>query len=101
MYEVLTRHQGCRSNSIQNNSYQVAGCSLDCIFHFAVSGSFGDFPETAPLSGGLCINSYLFWNHRVTTSPASQDWTAALPVIAANPYGPGWYLQCAGGGGAP
>ena len=101
VYEVLTRHQGCRSNSIQNNSYQVAGCSLDCIFHFAVSGSFGDFPETAPLSGGLCINSYLFWNHRVTTSPASQDWTAALPVIAANPYGPGWYLQCAGGGGAP
>jgi hypothetical protein len=101
VYEVLTRHSGCRSNSIQNDSYQVPGCALDCIFHFAVSGSFGDFPETAPLSGGLCINSYLFWNHRATKSTTGQDWTDALPVIAANPYGPGWYLQCAGGGGAP
>jgi len=101
VYEVLTRHQGCRSNSAQNNSYQVAGCALDCIFHFAVSGSFGDFPETAPLSGGLCVNSYLFWNHRITKSATGLDWTDSLPVIAANPYGPGWYLQCAGGGGAP
>ena len=30
-----------------------------------------------------------------------QNWTDALPVIAANPYGPGWYGQCAGGGSPP
>ena len=98
-YPVLTRHVGCRSNSAQNNSYQVAGCGLDCIFHFAVSGTFGDFPKAAPLTGGLCVNSYLFWNHYA--SKTGLDWTDALPVIAANPYGPGWYGQCAGGGGPP
>jgi hypothetical protein len=100
-YEIMTRHTGCRSNSIQNHSYEVPGCDMDCIFHFAVSGTFGDFPETAPLSGGLCVNSYLFWNHRTGPSATGLDWTDALPVIAANPYGPGWYSQCTGGGGPP
>ena len=100
-YQVLTRHVGCRSNSIQNDSYQVSGCGLDCIFHFAVSGTFGDFPKAAPLSGGLCVNSYLFWNDRTTKSATGLDWTDALPVIAANPYGPGWYQQCTGSSGAP
>ena len=100
-YEVLTRHVGCRSNSIQNDSYQVADCGLDCIFHFAVSGTFGDFPNDAPMSGGLCVNSYLFWNDRTTKSATGLDWTDALPVIAANPYGPGWYQQCTGSDGAP
>jgi hypothetical protein len=101
VYEVLTQHVGCRSDSAQNHSYQVPGCDLNCIFHFAVSGTFGMFPAIAPLTGGLCINSYLFWNHRVTPSATGLTWTDALPVIAANPYGPGWYTQCAGGGGAP
>jgi hypothetical protein len=100
-YQVLTRHVGCRSNSVQNDSYQVAGCGMDCIFHFAVSGTFGNFPTAAPASGGLCVNSYLFWNHRSTKSATGLDWTDALPVIAANPYGPGWYSQCAGNAGMP
>ena len=100
-YQVLTRHVGCRSNSIQNDSYQVSGCGLDCIFHFAVSGTLGNFPKAAPLSGGLCVNSYLFWNDRTTKSATGLDWTDALPVIAANPYGPGWYQQCTGSGGEP
>ena len=100
-YPVLARHVGCRSNSAQNNSYQVPGCGLDCIFQFAVSGTFGYFPSGAPLTGGLCVNSYLFWNHRNGRSATGLNWTDALPVIAANPYGPGWYMQCAGGGGAP
>jgi hypothetical protein len=100
-YQVLTRHVGCRSNSVQNDSYQVSGCGLACIFRFAVSGTFGDFPKAAPLSGGLCVNSYLFWNDRSTKSATGLDWTDALPVIAANPYGPGWFSQCAGNTGAP
>ena len=100
-YQVLTRHVGCRSNSIQNDSYQVADCGLECVFHFAVSGTFGDFPKDAPMSGGLCVNSYLFWNDRTIKSATGLDWTDALPVIAANPYGPGWYQQCTGSNGAP
>jgi hypothetical protein len=47
------------------------------------------------------VNSYLFWNHRVTSSATGLDWTDALPVIAANPYGVGWLDQCAGGGDVP
>ncbi|HEX6572103.1 MAG TPA: Ig domain-containing protein [Steroidobacteraceae bacterium] len=100
-YEVIVRHEGCRSNSAQNASYDVAGCDMDCIFRFGVGGTFGDFPETAPRTGGLCINSYLFWNHRVFPSSTGLDWTHALPVIAAYPYGPAWLDQCAGGGGSP
>jgi hypothetical protein len=100
-YPVLTEHVGCRSNSIQNDSYQVDGCGLDCIFRFAVSGSFGNFPKSAPLSGGLCVNSYLFWNDRTSKSSTGLNWTDALPVIAANPYGPAWYNQCAGNNGPP
>ena len=100
-YQVIVRHKGCRSNSAQNNSYGVEGCDMDCIFRFGVGGTFGDFPEEAPLTGGLCINSYLFWNHRYVASSTGLDWTDALPVIAANPYGPGWLDQCAGGGGVP
>ena len=101
VYEVLVRHDGCRSNSAQNDSFEVAGCGLDCIFQFAVKGSFGDFPESQPLSGGVCVNSYLFWNHRVGRSATGLDWTDALPLIAATPYGRVWYEQCANGGGAP
>lgn len=100
-YQVMTQHVGCRSNSVQNDSYQVDGCGLDCIFHFAVSGTFGTFPKSAPLSGGLCVNSYLFWNDRSTKSSTGLDWTDALPVIAANPYGPAWYNQCVGNNGPP
>ena len=74
---------------------------MDCIFRFGVGGTFGDFPETAPRTGGLCINSYLFWNHRVSPSSTGLDWTHALPVIAAYPYGSAWLDQCAGGGGSP
>jgi hypothetical protein len=43
----------------------------------------------------------LFWNHTVATSTTGLTWNDALPVIAAHPYGQGWYGQCAGGGGAP
>jgi hypothetical protein len=101
IYEVITRHTGCRSNSAQNDSYAVPGCDLACIFRFGVSGTFGDFPQDAPRTGGLCVNSYLFWNHRVTASATGLDWADALPVIAARPYGRGWLDQCAGGGGVP
>ena len=101
VYEVLNRHAGCRSNSAQNNSYQVANCTLDCIFHFAVSGTFGTFPANAPLTGGLCVNSYIFWNDRTTKSATGLDWKNALPVIAAHPYGPDWLNQCVGTDGVP
>ncbi len=94
VYEVLTRHDGCRANSAQNDSYAVSGCDLDCIFDFAVSGSFGDFDENAPFESGLCINSYILWNHRVAVSPTGLSWTDALPVIAENPYGSGWTDRC-------
>jgi hypothetical protein len=101
VYEVLVRHAGCRSNSAQFASFDVEGCDLECIFRFGVSGTFGDFPESAPLSGGVCINSYLFWTHRVAPTATGVDWTDALPVIASNPYGSGWLDQCTGGGGPP
>jgi hypothetical protein len=101
VYEVLARHDGCRSNSAQNDSYEDPLCGLDCIFKFGVSGTFGDFNQNAPRSSGVCVNSYLFWNHRTGRSATGLNWLDALPVIAANPYGPGWYQQCAGGGGAP
>jgi hypothetical protein len=100
-YEMLTRQPGCRSNSAQNDSYEVTGCDMDCIFKFAVRGTYGDFNETAPRTSGVCVNSYLFWNHRNWRSSTGLDWRNTLPVIAANPYGPGWYGQCAGGGAAP
>lgn len=101
VYEILTRHEGCRSNSAQNNSYLVTGCDLDCIFQFAVRGTFGDFDELSPRTSGVCVNSYLFWNHRRATSPDQLDWRDALSVIAAYPYGRAWLDQCVGGGGAP
>jgi hypothetical protein len=101
VYEVLIRHEGCRSNSAQNDSFAVSGCGLACIFQFAVSGTFGDFAEASPRTSGVCVNSYLFWNHRVMRSSTGLDWTDALPVIAAYPYGPGWHDQCVGGGGTP
>jgi hypothetical protein len=98
-YQVLVRHDGCRSNSAQNDSYQVSGCGMDCIFRFAVSGTFGSFDTAAPYSSGLCVNSYLFWNHRTQVSSTGLDWHDALPVIAAYPYGGGWTERCNGGGG--
>ena len=67
-YEVLARHKGCRSNSAQNDSYGVRGFGLDDIFHFAVRGTAGDFNESYPRGSGVCVNSYLFWNHRVSVS---------------------------------
>lgn len=87
VYGELRTHKGCRANSAQNDSYQVAGCGLNCIFDYAVSN--------------LCVNSYLFWNHRVGTSATGLDWTDALPVIAAQPYGYGWLDQCPAGGPQP
>ena len=99
VYQVLVRHEGCRANSVQNDSYGVASCGLDCIFHFAVGGTFGDFDETNPRGSGLCVNSYLFWNHTVATSDTGLDWTDALPVIAAYPFGAAWTAQCSDSGG--
>jgi hypothetical protein len=84
---------------VQNDSYEVRGCGMDCIFRFAVRGKYGFFDASAPYSSGLCVNSYLFWNHRVATSSTGLDWHDALPVIAAYPYGSGWTDQCDGGGG--
>jgi hypothetical protein len=101
VYQVITRHPGCRSNSAQNASYRVRGCTLECIFEFAVGGTLGAFPASAPRNGGLCVNSYLFWNDKTSTSATGQNWKSALRVIAAHPYGPQWYGQCAGTGGAP
>ena len=100
-YQVLVRHRGCRSNSAQNDSYQVPGCGLDCIFRFAVGGEFGAFSADAPRTSGLCVNSYLMWNHRGELSRTGLEWTDALPVIAAYPYGPAWHEQCAGSEGSP
>ena len=79
---------------------EVRGCALECIFQFAVSGTFGDFAETVPRTSGVCVNSYLFWNHR-NRSATGLDWTDALTVIAAYPYGRAWLDQCVGGGGKP
>ncbi len=101
VYQVLSRHTGCRSNSAQNDSYQVPGCGLDCIFHFAVAGTLGAFPAKAPLSGGLCINSYIFWNDKTSRSKTGLTYKDALPVIAAHPYGPDWLKQCSGNDGSP
>jgi len=101
VYQVLTRHSGCRSNSAQNDSYQVPGCSLSCIFEFAVSGTFGAFPASAPLTAGLCVNSYLFWNDKTSLSATGLNYKDALPVIAAHPYGPDWYDQCSGSSSPP
>ena len=64
-------------------------------------GTFGDFDQTYPRTSGLCVNSYLFWNHRVSRSPTGLNWLDALPVIAAYPHGPLWLDQCQGGGTAP
>jgi hypothetical protein len=101
VYPVLVRHPGCRANSAQNDSYEVPGCGMDCIFHFGVGGTLGRFAADAPRTSGVCVNSYLMWNHRVKISATGLDWTDALPVIAAYPYGPAWLEQCTGGSGAP
>lgn len=101
VYQVLARHRGCRSNSAQNRSYGIERFNLDQLFNFAVRGTYGSFDERVPRASGVCVNSYLFWNHRVKTSWTGQNWLDALPVIAAYPYGRLWLDQCAGGGGAP
>jgi hypothetical protein len=101
IYEVLTRHKGCRANSAQNQSYGIRNFGMNSVFQFAVRGDFGDFNQYYPRTSGLCVNSYLFWNHRVGPSWTGLDWTDALPVIAAYPYGRNWLEQCAGGGTAP
>lgn len=100
-YEVLARHKGCRSNSAQNDSFAIPNYGLDQVFNFAVRGTLGDFDETSPRTSGVCVNSYLFWNHRVFPSATGLDWLDALPVIAAYPYGRMWLDQCVGGGAAP
>ena len=101
VYQVLVRHEGCRANSVQNDSYEVPGCGPDCVFEFAVGGTFGQFDTDAPRQSGLCVNSYLMWNHRVMPSSTGLDWTDALPVIAAYAYGDEWRDRCSGGGGSP
>lgn len=100
-YEVLARHDGCRANSAQNDSFGVPGCDLDCIFRFGVGGTFGDFAHEAPRTSGVCVNAYLFWNHRLGRSATGFNWLDALPVIVAHPYGRDWLDQCSGGGDAP
>jgi hypothetical protein len=101
VYQVLVRHKGCRSNSAQNNSYGIRGFNMDQVFNFAVRGTFGEFEAGAPRASGVCVNSYLFWNHRVKVSWTGQSWLDALPVIAAYPYGRNWLEQCQGDSTAP
>lgn len=101
VYPVLARHVGCRSNSAQNASFSIRNYNLDQVFNFAVRGTFGSFDRTAPRTSGVCVNSYMFWNHRVKVSWTGLSWLEALPVIAAYPYGKLWFDQCPGGGGAP
>jgi hypothetical protein len=101
IYQVAVRHSGCRANSVQNDSYAVSGCDLECIFRFAVGGTMGQFPHGSPRSGGLCVNSYLFWSHVVDKSATGLDWKDASAVIAANPYGQSWHQQCENGGSNP
>ncbi len=101
IYPVIARHPGCRSISAQNASFHVPGCSLDCLFHFAVAGTLGAFPASLPLRGGLCVNSYILWNDKIKKSPQGQGWEDALRVIAAHPYGGSWFSQCAGNDGPP
>jgi hypothetical protein len=100
-YEVLTRHRGCRANSAQWDSLSLSDCDLECVFRFAVGGAFGDFPENDPRTGGLCVNSYLFWNRPANNNGNHHDWTDVQNVIAAHPYGPDWTDRCAGGGSFP
>lgn len=100
-YQVIVRHSGCRAISAQNNSYHVQSCNLECLFGFAVGGTLGAFPTGAPLNGGLCVNSYLFWNDKFSRKAGAQDWKDALAVIARHPYGKGWFNQCAGADGPP
>jgi hypothetical protein len=101
VYEVLTRHRGCRANSAQNDSFEIYRYGLGQVFDFAVGGEFGDFNQSAPRASGLCVNSYLFWNHRIGTSWTGLDWHDVLPVVDAYPYGRMWLDRCAGGGGVP
>jgi hypothetical protein len=101
VYQVLARHKGCRSNSAQNRSYGIERYNLDQVFNFAVRGNFGSFDQHTPRTSGVCVNSYMFWNHRVKTSWTGQNWLDALPVIAAYPYGRAWLDQCSRGGTAP
>ena len=101
VYEVLTRHKGCRANSAQNDSFEIYRFGLGEVFNFAVRGTFGDFAQATPRASGVCVNSYLFWNHRVGRSWTGLDWHDVLPVVAAYPYGRLWLDQCAGGGSAP
>lgn len=115
VYEVLMRHTGCRSNSAQNDSFDDPNCTiggvptLQCIFNFAVRGTFGDFndgvrtlPGPRDPRSGVCVNSYLFWNNRTAAAPHTGFTVSdALKVVNANPYGVGWYGQCVDGGQAP
>jgi hypothetical protein len=101
IYEVLTRHKGCRANSAQNDSFEIYRFGLGQVFDFAVGGTLGDFNQATPRASGVCVNSYLFWNHRTAQSWTGLNWLDALPVIAAYPYGRMWFDQCASGGGAP
>jgi len=101
VYQVLARHHGCRSNSAQNNSYGISNFNMDQVFNFAVRGNFGRFDSNSPRTSGVCVNSYMFWNHREKLSWTGRNWLDALPVIAAYPYGRGWYEQCSDGGTAP
>lgn len=99
VYEVLSRHVGCRANSAQNDSFNVAGCDLACIANFAERGNFGDFIPGP--TAGVCVNSYIFWNHITFLQATGQDWRDVQAVATANPYGEAWYGQCVCGGGAP
>jgi hypothetical protein len=101
VYQVLARHKGCRSNSAQNNSYGIRNFNMDQVFNFAVRGTFGSFDHQAPRTSGVCVNSYMLWNHREKVSWTGQNWLDALPVIAAYPYGRSWLEQCQGSNAAP
>lgn len=112
-------HSGARSNSAQNNSFKIAGFDLEHVWNFAVSGLWGEFPQPAdrngstvdptdplnrsPRTAGLCVNTWLWWNHLTQVNPATGQayWRGVIPIIAAHPYGADWYGRCVGGGGVP
>lgn len=105
-YNVELHWNGCRTNSIENNSYDQAGWDMDHIATFSFRGTYGvNIPAGAigvnDTTKGICINSFLFANHTVTTSSQGRDWNDMKPVALAHPYGPDWYSRCNGGGARP
>jgi hypothetical protein len=118
IYHILVDYDGCRANSMQNESYRMDNgpadgndpdhaitpnltrcvdaepgvpCPMWEMFLFGVRGSAGEFNKDKPFDSGLCINSFIFWNHKTwKAAPWELTFDNAANVIANNPYGDGW-----------